>query len=130
MSTDRTERHTPSRVSETLLALGHLCHSLHGGAPSEDPYEGITREDLSKRQLMILDMLSQGLTDDRIAHNLSLSERTVRGEIGTIRDQFCAASRFQLGMRFAGFATEGHSRPPWSCPLQRAHPPILLARSG
>ncbi len=129
-----TDRHTASRTSETLLALRHLCHSLLGDDTGHGACGARSRDDLSKRQWMILEMLAKGLTDDRIAHNLDLSERTVRAEVGAIRERFAATSRFQLGMRFAEIAEIVESspgvQPPWSCPLQRRGSRSALAPSG
>lgn len=129
-TTTMTAPRVPTQVPETVLALRHLCHSLLPADLAAASVTPIAPDRLSRRQWVVLEMLANGLTDDRIAHNLDVCERTVRAEIGALRDGFGASSRFQLGMRFAELVSESARWAPWSCPLGRATGGVSRPRSG
>lgn len=53
------------------------------------------------RQVRVLELLSEGLTDDQISRELSVSSRSIRSEVAAIRKVLGAQSRFQAGLRYA-----------------------------
>jgi len=71
--------------------------------------------ELSERQRHVLQLLAQGLTDGHIARQLDISERTIRHEVGVMKELLAAPSRFQLGMAYA-VALHPHDEPR-TCPL-------------
>ena len=81
-------------------AVWEKAQPLQGS--TEDP----TRE-LSAREVAVLEMLSQGMTDEAIARKLSVSLRTERRIISELMEYFDARNRFQLGQR----AAEGFGLP-------------------
>ncbi|MFW6599078.1 LuxR C-terminal-related transcriptional regulator [Propionibacteriaceae bacterium Y2011] len=77
-----------------------------------DLYEGIwaaaatvtgevTDDTFTERQLHVLQLLTDGCTDDQVARSLGISARSVRSEVALVRERLGAQSRFQAGVRFA-----------------------------
>lgn len=58
-------------------------------------------DDSAEEGLMVLRGLAAGLTDDAIARELGISERTVARRIARLQETFATRSRFQLGMQAA-----------------------------
>lgn len=63
------------------------------------PAHGLSQ--FTARQRRVLDLLSDGLTDDQISRELTISSRSVRTEVAAIRKVLGAESRFQAGVRYA-----------------------------
>jgi DNA-binding NarL/FixJ family response regulator len=83
---------------------------LHTGQPAEqptgalqpvtqaDPNTGISREtdnqdDLTKRELEVLKLMAEGLTDAQVADRLVLSTRTVQAHVRSIYSKLDIATR-------------------------------------
>ncbi|MFC0626706.1 helix-turn-helix transcriptional regulator [Kribbella deserti] len=60
-----------------------------------------TEVQLSARQQVIAEQLSEGCTDDQIAERLDLSVRTVRYEVARLLEALQVPTRFAAGVRYA-----------------------------
>lgn len=83
---------------DALTALGRLQSQVaaHGRPGGEDG----RLAGLTARELEVLALLAQGLTDRAIAERLSLSVRTVESHVGRIRHRLGVRSRAQAGLRY------------------------------
>ena len=70
-----------------------LLHELN--RPPELPP---TAEPLSERELEVLDLVAEGLSNQEIASRLVISERTVRNHVGSILDKLHLANRTQAAL--------------------------------
>jgi len=61
--------------------------------PDPQPFAEELTEPLSHRELEVLDLLAEGLTNKLIAHRLSISEHTVKTHVASIFAKLGAASR-------------------------------------
>ncbi|WP_020387130.1 helix-turn-helix domain-containing protein [Kribbella catacumbae] len=61
--------------------------------------------DLTPRQHLIADQLSEGCTDDQIAERLDISVRTVRYEVSRLLEVLVVKTRFAAGVRYARMKT-------------------------
>ncbi len=61
--------------------------------------------DLTSRQHLIADQLSEGCTDDQIAERLDISVRTVRYEVSRLLEVLEVKTRFAAGVRYARMKT-------------------------
>lgn len=86
----------PSLMLETLIGLFEtlwdLAIPLRPTQSTDDPDEEVT---------MVLRGLAAGLTDDAIARELGVSERTVARRIARLQEMYATRSRFQLGYQAA-----------------------------
>ncbi len=64
--------------------------SVQSGPPTEEP--------LSERELDVLNLVARGLSNQEIAEQLVISERTVRTHVGHILDKLHLASRTQAAL--------------------------------
>lgn len=76
-----------SSLSETSLPLS---------SRSRDSSVALTR-----RQGRVLSLMADGLTDDKIAHALKVTSRTVRADVSALYLMFDVHSRFELGIAFS-----------------------------
>jgi len=67
---------------------------------------------LSARERELLGLLAKGLTDEAVSKRLGISLRSVRRVVQGLMERFDARSRFELGMRAAGYL----KRPPVNDP--------------
>ena len=51
------------------------------------------REDLTSRELQVLELLAQGLTNKQIAHDLDISDNTVRSHVNNIMEKLQVSDR-------------------------------------
>jgi NarL family two-component system response regulator YdfI len=70
---------TPASLAELLPAARHFAEDL--------------TEPLSDRELEVLDLLAEGLSNKLIAHRLSISEHTVKTHVASIFAKLDASSR-------------------------------------
>lgn len=74
--------------------LWHSAVSLAGEGP-------VTLDRFTDRQRRVLELLAEGMTDEMVSRELSVSTRSVRTEVAIIREILGASSRFEAGMRYA-----------------------------
>ncbi|MGW2250795.1 helix-turn-helix transcriptional regulator [Kitasatospora sp. NPDC001660] len=60
---------------------------------------GPRNDELTRHERGLLDLLSQGLTDEAVANRLALSVRTVRRNTAALMSRLGARSRFEAGLR-------------------------------
>jgi NarL family two-component system response regulator LiaR len=97
-----------SSPKELLQAIRDVFH----GEPSLDPAVALkllhefkqptdqqpTPEPLTEREVKVLSLVSRGLTNQEIADNLNISERTVRTHVGNILSKLYLANRTQAAL--------------------------------
>ncbi|WP_129308294.1 LuxR C-terminal-related transcriptional regulator [Streptomyces sp. L2] len=87
------------RGQGTVTALNALFESIWNGAgPLAEPGRRDARG-LTAQEAETLRLLSQGLTDEAIAHRLGVSPRTTRRIVSGLMQQLNARSRFEAGSR-------------------------------
>lgn len=106
-SPDRTGRHQlqinrRSALYDVLVALSENYWWMAAPlSPTAMPEHDLAAPLEAARQL--LSLLTVGLTDEAIARELDVSERTVARRVSALQQQLGARSRFQLGMQAARF---------------------------
>ncbi|WP_069812610.1 helix-turn-helix transcriptional regulator [Streptomyces sp. TP-A0874] len=85
--------------AETLSVLAAFADLLWEGGDDLSQAGG---ELPTTVELRVLRMLSQGATDRAVAHQLGLSDRTVRRVVAQLTDRLGAQSRFEAGVRAVG----------------------------
>ena len=89
----------PGRLLNVLIELFDICWEL--GTPLqavESAQQGADEEtDEGTREL--LSLMAAGLTDESIARELGVSQRTVARRVARVQEQLAARSRFQLGIQ-------------------------------
>lgn len=81
-------------TAEPLVASGGAA-----GVAGGEAVPGPRSDELSRHERGLLDLLSQGLTDEAVANRLALSVRTVRRNTATLMARLGARSRFEAGLR-------------------------------
>jgi DNA-binding NarL/FixJ family response regulator len=103
--------HTNGLPIDPRLATA-LIHHIHQPEPQPSPMPS-PLGDLTLREIEILDLVAQGLTNVEIAQNLAISHYTVRSHIYRILQKLNLASRTQAALFYlsqrTGFPT-GHAR--------------------
>ncbi|MEE1788345.1 LuxR C-terminal-related transcriptional regulator [Streptomyces sp. SP17BM10] len=69
------------------------------GAAGGEAGPGSRGDELTRHERGLLDLLSQGLTDEAVANRLALSVRTVRRNTAALMARLGARSRFEAGLR-------------------------------
>ncbi|MGD8151326.1 LuxR C-terminal-related transcriptional regulator [Ornithinimicrobium sp. Y1694] len=100
------------RITSTTLIEGYLVQpgvlldtlvgffeTLWGLAIPVEPTRA--SDDPTEQERMILRGMATGLTDEAIARELGISERTVARRISRLQDVLASRSRFQLGLQAA-----------------------------
>ena len=72
-----------------------LIQEIHHASQTEKPN---ARESLTQREIEVLEQVAQGLTNQEIADELGISERTVRNHVGHILDKLHLANRTQAAL--------------------------------
>ena len=67
--------------------------SLSDLLPNAPPFAAELAEPLSERELEVLDLLAEGLSNKLIAHRLTISEHTVKTHIASILAKLGASNR-------------------------------------
>ncbi|MER7757557.1 LuxR C-terminal-related transcriptional regulator [Kitasatospora sp. NPDC097643] len=75
-----------------------IAAQLPAGAAADDPARP-RADDLTRQERGLLDLLSQGFTDEAVANRLALSVRTVRRTTAALMARLGARSRFEAGLR-------------------------------
>jgi NarL family two-component system response regulator LiaR len=65
---------------------------------SQEPEQPLTTDPLTEREVEVLQQVAQGLSNQQIAENLVLSERTVRAHVSHILDKLHLANRTQAAL--------------------------------
>ncbi|WP_238625470.1 response regulator [Aggregatilinea lenta] len=65
---------------------------------NQEPEQPLTEDPLTEREVDVLQQLAQGLSNQQIAENLVLSERTVRAHVSHILDKLHIANRTQAAL--------------------------------
>ncbi len=86
----RGEATCPPRLCMSLIR--HLCKKRQEKLETADPQNG-DRKILTPRQLQLIRLVANGLTNKEIAANLNLSQFTVKNHIRRVMRQMEAASR-------------------------------------
>jgi len=84
-------RGEPSLSSPVTLKL---LHELSGELGNEDVIE----EELTEREIEVLKLVAQGLSNQEIADQLSLSEWTIRSRVSTILEKLQLTNRTQAAL--------------------------------
>lgn len=87
---------TPQEIESALIAVSaglvvtapEFLEGLHSTADAEE-----LAEPLSQRELEVLDLLAEGLSNKLVAHRLSISEHTVKTHVAAIFAKLRASSR-------------------------------------
>jgi len=92
-------------LDATAEEIEGAVHAVHAGLavttptslaellPEPQPLAEELAEPLSERELEVLDLLAEGLSNKLIAHRLSISEHTVKTNVGSIFAKLGASSR-------------------------------------
>ena len=98
----RGEAVCPPRLCMSLIQ--HLAQQSRAW-PSSAAQDGFARQILTHRQLELLGLVAQGLTNKEIANNLHLSEFTVKNHMRRIMKQVDAGDRYEAvdAIRAIGF---------------------------
>ncbi|MFD4263681.1 LuxR C-terminal-related transcriptional regulator, partial [Streptomyces sp. NPDC058534] len=110
----------PSGFLDSLAALFDCFWRM--GVPlthTGDALESTELDDAGRRLLMYL---GAGLTDDAIAREMRVSERTVGRRVARLQERLGTRSRFQLAALAAGGAGGGRINTPRPPPPPRHHP--------
>lgn len=86
------EVHAGRSVVDASIAQKLVSHIMHPTAAS-------SVEDLSEREMDVLQLVAKGLTNKLIAKQLNISARTVQGHLAHIFDKLQASSRTEAVMR-------------------------------
>jgi DNA-binding NarL/FixJ family response regulator len=78
-------------VSVGLVVVGGT--ELPAMLPPAQPISGLLAEPLSDRELEVLDLIAEGLSNKLVAYQLSISEHTVKTHVASILAKLGAASR-------------------------------------
>ncbi len=70
-------------------------------APGEDQAQPLMVEELTPRELDVVELLAEGLTNKAIAHKLGISEYTVKFHVNAILRKLGAQSRTEAAVRAA-----------------------------
>jgi len=90
--------HTIHTVYEDKLTIPQkLTHVLLGGKHAEME-EASTKEDLTQRELDVLQCIAQGLSNKQVAQTLSISTTTVRSHVSSIMRKLNVENRTQLAI--------------------------------
>ncbi|MFJ3310454.1 LuxR C-terminal-related transcriptional regulator [Streptomyces sp. NPDC086549] len=96
---DATEGAVVLRGQGTVAALNALFESIWNSASSLTELGKRDARGLTAQEAETLRLLSQGLTDEAIAHRLGVSPRTARRIVAGLMTQLNARSRFEAGSR-------------------------------
>jgi len=89
---------TPEEIEAAVQAVS-VGLVVVGGAelpallPQAHPISGVLAEPLSEREIEVLELLAEGLSNKLIAYQLSISEHTVKTHVASILGKLGAASR-------------------------------------
>ena len=92
------------RQGEALLDPRATQQILQRMRRMEQMIDASAFRDLSKRELEVLLLVSQGKSNNKIAEALSLSEKTVRNHVSSLLDKLNLSNRIQL----ATYAVKHH----------------------
>ena len=95
---------TPGEIEGALHAVNAglvvtTPASLTELLPDALPFAEEIAEPLSDRELEVLDLLAEGLSNKLIAHRLSISEHTIKSHVGSIFAKLGASSRTEAVSR-------------------------------
>jgi DNA-binding NarL/FixJ family response regulator len=83
-------------TAEEIEAAIHAVHAglwVTGSAPASPADSDVLAEPLTDRELEVLDLIAEGLSNKLIAYQLSISEHTVKTHVASILGKLGAASR-------------------------------------
>ncbi|MBQ2744490.1 MAG: response regulator transcription factor [Lachnospiraceae bacterium] len=90
-----------SKIPNLMAKSDNTCDSPKGdGVRSACGGEEVLRDDLTKKELEVMEQVAQGLNNKEIAANLYLSEGTVRNYISTILEKLGLRDRTQLAIYY------------------------------
>ena len=90
-----------SKIPNLMAKSDNTCDSAKGdGVRSACGGEEDLRDDLTKKELEVMEQVAQGLNNKEIAANLYLSEGTVRNYISTILEKLGLRDRTQLAIYY------------------------------
>lgn len=94
-----TSRTGMVRTSTTLDSLTHMADRLWASASPAPAVRQRAALSSDTRNLLVLRLLADGLTDDAIARRIGVSVRTIRNDVAGTMTRLQARSRFQAGVR-------------------------------
>ncbi|QMU73982.1 response regulator transcription factor [Streptacidiphilus sp. P02-A3a] len=86
------------RTQAALYAARTWAPARHSGVPPVSRQKALTARSLTLRQLGVLRLVAQGLTNRRIARDLAISEKTVKNHLSAIFPKIGAADRTQAAL--------------------------------
>ena len=81
------------RAAAMALAAGLQIARINSSAPAENETELVFVEALTERELRVLNLLADGLSNPQIAHLLGISRNTVKFHVSSIISKLGATSR-------------------------------------
>jgi two-component system, NarL family, response regulator LiaR len=91
---DAIRRAVSGEVTLHPLVASRVLRSLRGESPDEEPILA----DLTERELEVLKLIANGLTNNQIAEKLVISENTVKGHVSNILSKLHLADRTQVAV--------------------------------
>jgi DNA-binding NarL/FixJ family response regulator len=85
--------------AEAPAAADCQAHPSIGATPDAAGLQGAAEEPLSQKEVRILDLLSQGMSNKQIAAAVFLAEGTVKNYLTRIMDKLHAVNRLELAVR-------------------------------
>ncbi len=83
-------------AGETWLEPSIVAHILQKDAPARDTEHSLPGGKLTRRETEIVDLVSLGLQNKKIAERLCISETTVRHHLTSIYDKLSVTNRLEL----------------------------------
>ena len=94
LSRDATQEEIEAAVQAVHAGLIVVSGTeLPGLLPQARPVSGVLAEPLSEREIEVLDLIAEGLSNKLIAYRLGISEHTVKTHVASILAKLGAASR-------------------------------------
>lgn len=99
LSRDAHEERLAAAIAAVVTGLVVTSPSLRGALVREDDAIEMAAVDLTPREVEVLTLLAEGLTNKAIAHRLTISEHTVKFHVNAIMGKLDAQSRTDAVVR-------------------------------
>lgn len=99
LTREMDEERVAAAVSAVAAGLIVIAPSLASSISGDEVTAGPVPSDLTPREMEVLVFLAEGLTNKAIAHNLGISEHTVKFHVNSIMNKLDAQSRTDAVVR-------------------------------